>query len=582
MRIKLARTAGFCMGVRRAVEMALDLQRQRLTDKTVTYGPLIHNPQALELLESRGIKQVSSPDEIEGGTAVIRAHGITPAEMQALKDKGVTIIDATCPRVSRVQAVISKHAAKGYFAVIVGDEDHPEVRGLLGFASAGGLAVSSLADENALSGIPSDRPLCVVAQTTQEEKIFNEIVEYLEARNKEIRAHNTICDSTRRRQDEVRRIAGSSDLIVVVGGKGSGNTQRLARVAEAAGVPALHVETADEIDAGSLKGAATIGVTAGASTPNWQIQHVVDRLKEIDRHRARGPLKRLRRLLDVSVMMYVWAALGGGGLTAACMLLQRRQVDWLPIAVVVLFVFSMHLLNRLMDRSGAVRFNSPEIAAFYSAHKVSLYMLGAGSSAAALVLSYRLGAASFVVLACVIGAGILYSAPIIIWAGGAPAPWRSLKDVPGSKTPLVALGWATAATVVPVAGSDEPLALSALAVTFVFAAGIIFWRTAHSDLLDIQGDRIVGRGTIPIMLGVKRTGRLLKRILVFLGILLIAATAFGIVGGVGWILLVHVIFFRILFGLYEKRQLVDRLWFDALLDGNLFLAGVSSMLYGIL
>ena len=144
MKIRLAKTAGFCMGVRRAVDMVLDLQRDSPPLPIVTYGPLIHNPQTLELLRSRGIQEAKSLDQISGGTVVIRAHGISPQERHTLESKGVGIIDATCPRVARVQAVIRKHAGKGHFCVIVGDEDHPEVRGLMGFASAGSIAIPSL------------------------------------------------------------------------------------------------------------------------------------------------------------------------------------------------------------------------------------------------------------------------------------------------------------------------------------------------------------------------------------------------------------------------------------------------------
>ncbi|HMK34228.1 MAG TPA: 4-hydroxy-3-methylbut-2-enyl diphosphate reductase, partial [Desulfomonilaceae bacterium] len=222
MKIRLAKTAGFCMGVRRAVDMVLDLQRAAPALPIVTYGPLIHNPQTLELLRTRGILEVSSIDQITGGTAVIRAHGISPQEKQLLQAKGVGIVDATCPRVARVQAVIRKHAAVGQFCVIVGDEDHPEVRGLMGFASAGGLAIPSL-DNGLVDQVPQDREICVVAQTTQETETFVKVVEEIRKRCPKLNVYNTVCDSTKRRQLEISRLARQVDVIVVVGGKGSGN-----------------------------------------------------------------------------------------------------------------------------------------------------------------------------------------------------------------------------------------------------------------------------------------------------------------------------------------------------------------------
>jgi (E)-4-hydroxy-3-methyl-but-2-enyl pyrophosphate reductase len=579
MKIRLAKTAGFCMGVRRAVDMVLDLQRATPPLPIVTYGPLIHNPQTLELLRSRGIREVGSIDEITSGTAVIRAHGISPQEKRLLREKGVGIIDATCPRVSRVQAVISKHAAKGQFCVIVGDEDHPEVKGLMGFASAGGLAVST-PDTDLIDLVPGNREICVVAQTTQEIETFNKVVEKLEKRHASLHVYNTICDSTKRRQAEVGRLARQVDTIVVVGGKGSGNTQRLMKVAQAQGVSALHVETDDEIPPLAFSGARTVGVTAGASTPNWQIRRVIDRIRQIGINGTAGPLRRINIISHIAVMTYCWAALGGAGLTAACLKLERRPVTWLPLAVTMLFVFSMHLLNRIQERSGAVRFNTPEIAAFYARHRGLLSFLGALSSFAAIVLSYQMGIIACLLLVAMLFTGRMYTVPV---PGSALSglKWRSLKDLPGSKTPLVGLGWAMAAAVLPAAGSLTTLLTPATALAFVFAGGMVFWRTALSDLLDIQGDRIVGRETIPILMGVKNTRRLLFGLLCFLALLLLAGALIGWIPAVGYVLVFNTLVFAVALVVYRKRHLADRLWFEGIMDGNFLLAGIISMVYGI-
>jgi len=581
MKIRLAKTAGFCMGVRRAVEAVLDLQRSSPPLPIVTYGPLIHNPQTLQLLESRGIKRVDSLDEIRHGTVVIRAHGISPQERRVLQEKDVRIIDATCPRVARVQAVIRKHAAQGDFCVIVGDEDHPEVRGLIGFASAGGLAVSDPGMNGILETIPRDRGVCVVAQTTQEIRIFDAAVEALNRRCPDLHVYNTICDSTRKRQAEVNRLAAQSEMIVVVGGKGSGNTKRLVQVAEAHGVRALHVETDEEIDPSALSGIQTVSITAGASTPNWQILRVIDRLKEIGRSSYGSPFKVLRRIADVGVMTYCLAALGGGGLTAACLVLQGRPPDWLPLAVTMLFVFSMHLLNRIQDRSGAVRFNTPEIAAFYARHRGFLAALGALSSVAAVILSFVMGRYSGFLVTAMVVTGLFYTAPLIPSSTPRGTGWRSLKDLPGSKTPLVAAGWGVAASILPVISSDTAIQVPGLAVTFLFAAGMVFWRTALSDLLDIQGDRIVGRETIPILIGVRKTGRLLSALLVALALMLIVCAQAGWITSVGYVLVLNTVVFGAFFVIYRRRHILDRLSFEGMIDGNLILAGLLGILYGM-
>ncbi len=586
MKIHLARTAGFCMGVRRAVDMVLDLRRGDPPGPIVTYGPLIHNPQTLQVLRSKGILEARSIDEIRQGTVVIRAHGISPGERQILESRGLKVIDATCPRVSKVQAIIRRHATKNHFCVIVGDEDHPEVRGLIGFASAGGLCVPSADEKALLERVPGDREVCVVAQTTQEPQVFERVVEELNTRGDHVHVYNTICDSTKKRQAEVSQLARLADMIVVVGGKGSGNTRRLVQVAEAQGANTVHVETEEEIPETALARAQVVGVTAGASTPNWQIRRVIDRIKDIGRRRKANPLSTVGRAAEVAVMTYVSAALGGAGLTAACLTLQGRPAGWLPLVVTMLFVFSVHILNRIQERSGAVRFNTPEISAFYVRHRAVLTTLGMVAALGALALSYQMGFYACALLAGMIltaglVTGVLYFAPILCEKRFGKLKWRSLSDLPSAKTPLVAMGWAVAASVLPVIGRDHPVDGPPLAIAFFFAAGMVFWRSALSDLLDIQGDRIMGRTTIPIITGVKRTGRLLVALLAALGLLLLASAAAGIVPPVGLLLVCNVALCGLFYLLHRRHHLLDRLAIEGAMDGNLLLAGAISMVYAM-
>jgi (E)-4-hydroxy-3-methyl-but-2-enyl pyrophosphate reductase len=542
---------------------------------------LIHNPQTLELLKSRGIDEVDALDRIDCGTVVIRAHGISPQERRLLDEKGLRIVDATCPRVARVQAVIRKHAARGHYCVIVGDADHPEVRGLMGFAAAGGIAIPGPGDQEALATVPLDREICVVAQTTQEAHTFEEVVEVLQRSHPKLHVYNTICDSTRKRQAEVTKLAQTADLIVVVGGMGSGNTRRLAKMAKAQGVASLHIETDRDIPVSAVAGAQTVAVTAGASTPNWQIREVIERLREIDMSRAAGPLQSLRKIGDIAVMTYVWAALAGAGLTATCLTLQSRPVTWLPLAVSMLFVFSMHLLNRIQDKSGAVRFNTPEVAAFYARHRTFLSSVGILSSVCAAVLSLWMGMYAFFMLSAMVVTGALYTVPVPLRWFRPSLKWHSLKDLPGSKTPLVAAGWAVVAAVLPVVGADAPIAWPALGVALVLAYGMVFWRTALSDLLDLQGDRMVGRETIPILFGVNDTRKMLGALLLFLAGLLVGSAAVGWIPSIGYWLVLNTLVFSALFLVYKEGHLVDRLSFEAWTDGNFLLAGLLCFIYGL-
>lgn len=568
------------MGVRRAVEMVLDIQRYTPPLPVVTYGPLIHNPQTLQLLESKGIRQIDLIDDIDGGTVIIRAHGISPQEKLVLEQKALRIVDATCPRVTRVQAIIRKHASRGDFCVIVGDADHPEVRGLMGFGSAGAIAIPSVHSVRLLETIPKNSGVCVVAQTTQEVETFNHVVDLMKERHATMEVYNTICDSTRKRQMEVSLLARNVDMVVVVGGKGSGNTQRLVKVADAQGVQAVHVEKDEELVPSVFDTVQTVGVTAGASTPNWQILGVIDRIKEIGMSRKSGLLASVRRFADIMVMTYLWAAFGGCGLTAACLVLQGRPVSFFPLALTMLFVFSMHLLNRIQDTSGAVRFNTPQIAAYYTKHRALLTAAAALSCVGGVILSSMMGMWACVLLVSMVITGGFYTAALVPATTLPSLKWRSLKDLPGSKTPLVAAGWGMSAAVLPVIGSESPLLFPSVAVSFIFAAGFVFWRTALSDLIDIQGDRIVGRETIPILLGVRRTSRLLLGLLVFLTLLLGLSAIFGWVTSFGFLLIVNTCIFAVFFLVYKRRPPVDRLAFEAMVDGNFVLAGVLALLFG--
>ena len=228
-----------------------------------------------------------------------------------------------------------------------------------------------------------------------------------------------------------------------------------------------------------------------------------------------------------------------------------------------------------------MRFNTPEIAQFYARHRSLLTSLGVFSSIAAIGLGFSMGLYAGLLLTGMLVMGRLYTVPL---AAGPRLPWlkwRSLKDLPGSKTPLVALGWAVSAAVLPVIGWDGGLSLPVTAVAFVFAAGMVFWRTALSDLLDIQGDRMVGRETIPILIGVKNTRKLLQALLIFLGLLLAVSAALGVVPPVGFWLIINTVVFASFFVVYKKRHLVDRVSFEGIVDGNFLLAGIISMVYGI-
>ncbi len=279
-KIIVAKSAGFCWGVQRAFTKVLDVAVQNSNDLPVyTYGPLIHNPQAVQMLEQKGIGVIEEiPDRLDG-TVAIRTHGIPPAERKRLEACGARICDATCPDVGIIQGTVRRHLRLGFFIIIIGHREHPEVKALLGFAEKRGACINS-ADE--VAALPSDLgKVCVVSQSTQQREKFNSLVDLIRERYPDSVVFDTICRSTDMRQEEVRELAQEVDAMVVVGGRNSSNTNRLAEISKAMGTPTFLIETDDEISDSDFAGMNVVGVTAGASTPSWVIERVVERLKAI-------------------------------------------------------------------------------------------------------------------------------------------------------------------------------------------------------------------------------------------------------------------------------------------------------------
>jgi 4-hydroxy-3-methylbut-2-enyl diphosphate reductase len=229
------------------------------------------------MLESEGVGVLNEIPKSSGDTIFIRTHGLSPEERARLHRSGAKICDATCPDVGIIQGIVRKHVRKGYNAIIVGNTEHPEVRALLGYAEGKGVAV--LSDEE-IDRLPMDwERVCVVAQSTQKEEKFEELVKHIKAIYPEAVIFNTICSSTTERQEEVRALAKEVDAMVVVGGYNSANTTKLAQISREIGTPTFHIETENELKPNDFDGFGNIGVTAGSSTPSWQIERVVKKIR---------------------------------------------------------------------------------------------------------------------------------------------------------------------------------------------------------------------------------------------------------------------------------------------------------------
>ena len=274
MKILLADKAGFCFGVKRAISTAF---KASTGGRVYCLGPLIHNPQEVERLRRSGVRTVEDFSDLKpGDSLIIRSHGVPPKVLSQARDKGLTIIDLTCPFVGKAQRDAESLYKEGYQVVVVGEKRHPEVQSILGYAGDDAVVVETVAD---IDGASFQARLGVVAQTTQSYGNFSEIVLTLLRLSKELKVFNTICNSTTERQDAARALAGQVDLMLVVGGRNSANTSRLATVCRDQGAVTHHIEVAEEIRPEWLAGVNTVGVTAGASTPDWVLEAVLERLK---------------------------------------------------------------------------------------------------------------------------------------------------------------------------------------------------------------------------------------------------------------------------------------------------------------
>jgi (E)-4-hydroxy-3-methyl-but-2-enyl pyrophosphate reductase len=276
MKVFLVKKAGFCFGVKRAIKLAFDVATKK-NEKVYTWGPLIHNPQVVEDLKEKGVYPVEDLRKIRKGTLIIRSHGIHPKILERIKKKKIEVVDATCPFVKKAQKEATLLSEQGYQVVVVGEADHPEVQGIRGYVDGSVLIINHNHMSKNLSHF---KKLGVIAQTTLNIDAFKHVIGELVEKADELKVCNTICHATARAQKATLKLASSMDMMIVVGGHNSANTTRLARLCQRIGTPTHHIETARELRRGWFKGKSRVGVTGGASTPDWLIQEVVEGIRK--------------------------------------------------------------------------------------------------------------------------------------------------------------------------------------------------------------------------------------------------------------------------------------------------------------
>ena len=282
MKVIKAKTAGFCFGVKRAVDTVYE-QVDTCSEPIYTYGPIIHNEEVVKDMESKGVVVLRTEeelDDISGGTVIIRSHGVEKRIYDKLEAKGIRIVDATCPFVKKIHNIVQKESAAGKYILIIGSPDHPEVIGIRGWSGEHAAVVQN-ADDIENIDFSKNRKICVVSQTTFNYNKFKDLVEIIKKKSYDIIVLNTICNATKERQTEAESIAESVDAMIVIGDKHSSNTQKLFEICHRACNNTYYIQTLDDLDLNQLGSVETVGITAGASTPNNIIEEVQNNVRII-------------------------------------------------------------------------------------------------------------------------------------------------------------------------------------------------------------------------------------------------------------------------------------------------------------
>ena len=282
MNVELAKTAGFCFGVKRAVDTVYEQVEKHQNEKIFTYGPIIHNEEVIKDLRSHGVEVIQDEEElrtVDADVVVIRSHGVTKYIYDIMDERGIACVDATCPFVKKIHKIVAEESEKGSYIIIIGNSEHPEVEGIKGWAGDQVSVIQTPEDAERFELVRKEQKVCIVAQTTFNYNKFKELVEIISKKRYDIVVLNTICNATKERQTEARQIAARVDAMVVIGDKRSSNTQKLFEICKEECLNTYYIQTLDDLDINQLRSVESVGITAGASTPNKIIEEVQNNVR---------------------------------------------------------------------------------------------------------------------------------------------------------------------------------------------------------------------------------------------------------------------------------------------------------------
>lgn len=580
MRIEIGKFAGFCDGVKHAVEEAF-LIASKSSDTIYVDGKLIHNPQTLDMLESSGVKTYTDNlglSTLEGKSVIIRAHGVSPERKRTLLANSKNVVNLTCKYVGRIQSIVKKHSNDGYRIIIIGNIDHPEIIGILGFANKNDTYVI-LKEESVYCLPTTSKKTLVVVQTTLEQKLFTKLVSLIKERYNEsdITVKNTICNATELRQNEVLEIAKRNDAVLIIGGKESSNTKNLYNIA-ASIKPAFYIEYKEDLDSIDLSKYKNIGIMAGASTPDWLIEEVASLIKE---KYTKSYKKIISKVLNFILDSYLSHALAGILLSFAVYNILSQKFNYSIAIIVGLYYFSMSLINGYTNY--ALKVSDKNKYSLYQKNKSTFYTLIALSVITMVLLSYKEGIDALILTVFSILMGIAYNI--------------SFKNLKHSKNkyikilskliPLKPLIISFAVTVLlnglifltneDVLNKDRVLAfLFCISMVFLF----MFMRQASIEIKSSQSDKIAGAAGLTAYINIKHLITLTS----LMPVAVLIAMVLGIIKGYypthfdKTKYFIPIIYSSIIFQILIRKSVYsNRYLFYLLIDTPLYLAGILAL-----
>jgi 4-hydroxy-3-methylbut-2-enyl diphosphate reductase len=581
LKIVPARHIGYCMGVKRAMNLAFQALSRERGRSVYSYGPLIHNMPALKLLESKGLSLYDPAiPPGPGSTVIVRAHGLPPEKERELKASGAKVIDATCPKVARVQRKVAEKAAAGARVVVWGTAGHPEVEGLLGYAGGKGCVASGPGE---IASLPEDwGRVFFAAQTTQDSGAWEAAAEAAERRwPGRVEFLNSVCEATEDRQRSVVELCGEVSALVVVGGRDSANTRRLYELGARSGVRAVAVEGPEEIPPGFTDGVQSVGVASGASTPIWQLRMVCQALGSLGRSSERTFASFFGRFSRALALSFIYRAAGGAAVGWAVSGAVGYDPPGLFFALFFYFALAVNLFHGFLDRDGS-RFNDPDRSAFFSKYRGPLVFACLGSFALSLAAARELGpwVTAFICLQAALA--VLYAIPYPL-EFFRKRGLKGVKDVPGGKTFSAAAG-KTLLLCFPALLAEPPLvprdfaglsaALCAAALVFVHMSV----RNFLTDLQEARGDRSFGPGSIALLLGSRRSARILGWVMASWALAIPSSVVLGLLRPEALLFLLSgPLYNAAVLSRFLKNPGLGGFQFDLFLDGQFLLAGLMSV-----